>query len=394
MKKIVSFLLALVLIVCLIPSAMAATPEQTGAADTLYAMGLFKGTGMNPDGTPVYALDNIPTRNQAIIMLVRLLGKENEALEGDWEIPFTDVADSMRPYVGYAYTHGLTNGTSATTYSGANPIRANQYITFVLRALGYASETDFTVGDACAFSDEIGLTDGQYSAESAFTRGDVAAISASALDMCLKGTKETLLTKLVFEGSIQTNNFVKKTAGDAMQVSTSYPNENTGSYYPQWDYCTIDFNKPIDKAKYPTAYLYNLTEGTVQKLKTQRGISAYQCLLVLFDGKLKLDHEYCIYIPANTIYSESGDAYSSPVLMGFKTAENVVRINLGNRAKYLSRIAVLEGTDGSVYQARVNNGTPPLTFVDVAPGEYTLHIQGEVIGTLKVGTTKMQNISF
>jgi len=295
MKKFTSFLLTLVLITCMFPAVMAATPEQTSSADVLYAMGLFKGTGTNADGTPIYSLDDVPTRNQAIIMLVRLLGKESEALAGTWDIPFTDVSDSMRPYVGYAYTNGLTNGTTATTYSGANPIRANQYITFVLRVLGYSSETDFTVSDAYTFSDEIGLTNGQYSAESAFTRGDVAVISASALDVCLKGTKQALISKLIFDGSIQADNFAKLLDGTTMQVVSYFPTSSVKAYYPQWDYCAIDFNKTIDKNKYPTAYLYDLTDGVMQKLSTQRGIPAEHCLLVLFNNKLKLEHEYSLY---------------------------------------------------------------------------------------------------
>ena len=51
-------------------------------------------------------------------MLVRLLGKEEEALAGNWDLPFTDVSKTSAayPYIGYAYANGLTNGTSATTF--------------------------------------------------------------------------------------------------------------------------------------------------------------------------------------------------------------------------------------------------------------------------------------
>ena len=132
-KKLISILLASIMAFFLLPTAFAVTEEATEAAEALYELGLFKGTGTNADGTPVFALENTPTRNQAVIMLVRLLGKEGEALSGTWELPFTDVAkeSTAYPYIGYAYANGLTNGTSATTYSGTNPIRANQYITFV-----------------------------------------------------------------------------------------------------------------------------------------------------------------------------------------------------------------------------------------------------------------------
>ena len=179
-KRLSCIILTLVMIISLVPFAAAASDEATEAAEALYELGLFKGTGTNPDGTPIFDLDKTPTRNQAIIMLVRLLGKEEEAKAGTWNIPFTDVSDSMKPYIGYAYTNGLTNGYTATAYCGTNPIKANQYIAFVLRALGYESGKDFQVGTSYLLSDQLGITSGEYANASAFTRGDVAKISLNA----------------------------------------------------------------------------------------------------------------------------------------------------------------------------------------------------------------------
>ena len=175
-KRLSCIILTLVMIISLVPFAAAASDEATEAAEALYELGLFKGTGTNPDGTPIFDLDKTPTRNQAIIMLVRLLGKEEEAKAGTWKIPFTDVSDSMKPYIGYAYTNGLTNGYTATTYCGTNPIKANQYIAFVLRSLGYESGKDFEVSSSWKLSDKLGITNGQYENPSTFTRGDVAII--------------------------------------------------------------------------------------------------------------------------------------------------------------------------------------------------------------------------
>jgi len=133
--------LTIIILISIVPVASAATTEAIDAANSLYSLGLFQGTGINTDGTPIYDLDRAPTRHEAVTMLVRLLGKESEALSGTWSTPFTDVADWAKPYVGYA--NNLTTGTSETTFSGNNTVTATQYITFVLRALGYSSETDF-----------------------------------------------------------------------------------------------------------------------------------------------------------------------------------------------------------------------------------------------------------
>ena len=202
MKKIIFLMLTLSMLFCLVPSASAASDEANEAAEALYDLGLFKGTGTNPDGTPIFDLDKTPTRNQAVIMLVRLLGKEEDALAGEWELPFTDVSkgSTAYPYIGYAYANGLTSGTTTTTYSGTAPIKANQYITFVLRALGYESGKDFQVGTAYLLSDQLGITDGEYvNATTSFTRGDVAKISLAAhntTDLSLAIAKEKFVAYL------------------------------------------------------------------------------------------------------------------------------------------------------------------------------------------------------
>ena len=204
MKRLMTLMLALMMTLSLMtPAALAAKDDATEAAQTLYELGLFRGTGTNADGTPIFDLDKTPTRNQAVIMLVRLLGKEQEALSGSWSLPFTDVAkgSTAYPYIGYAYAHGLTNGTTATTYSGTAPIRANQYITFVLRAMGYESGKDFEVGTAWTLSDKLGITHGQYNAANAanFIRADVAKISVGALSAPLKSGKILLADRLMAE---------------------------------------------------------------------------------------------------------------------------------------------------------------------------------------------------
>ena len=182
MKRILSFVLSLVLVLSLIPSTFAASNEANEAAQSLYELGLFSGTGTDANGNPIFDLDRAPTRHEAVTMLVRLLGKGEEAENGTWNTPFTDVADWAKPYVGYAYTNDLTAGTSATTYSGNNTVTASEYLTFVLRALGYSSGADFQWDRAWQLSDSLGITNGQYNADTtSFTRGDVAIISYNAL---------------------------------------------------------------------------------------------------------------------------------------------------------------------------------------------------------------------
>ena len=57
------------------------------------------------------------TRSEAAVMLVRLLGKEDEALAQSPSHPFTDVPQWASPYVGWLWTNGLAKGVSATTFA-------------------------------------------------------------------------------------------------------------------------------------------------------------------------------------------------------------------------------------------------------------------------------------
>ena len=166
-------------------------------AEILYSMGLFVGTGTDASGGPVYELDRAPTRQEAAVMLVRLLGKEPEAAGGAWTHPFSDVDAWADKYVGYAYTMGLVLGVEDNKLGAGQEISAAEYLTFVLRALGYSdSKGDFSWKTANVFSAGIGLTSGEYGA-AGFTRGDIAEISLKALSQKLKNTDTSLIQSLV-----------------------------------------------------------------------------------------------------------------------------------------------------------------------------------------------------
>ncbi|NLB29464.1 MAG: hypothetical protein GX823_04480 [Clostridiales bacterium] len=192
-KKLISLLLALMLCVGFAVPALAASEEAVAAADALFELGLFRGRDANEDGTPNYALDDGLTRHEAVTMLVRLLGKENDALVGEWETPFADVADWAKPYVGYAYENGITNGISETEFGGDSAASASMYLTYVLRALGYDSNSDFAWDAAWELTDELEITAGQYGADSQFLRGDAVVVSSNALEVTVKDGELTLL---------------------------------------------------------------------------------------------------------------------------------------------------------------------------------------------------------
>ncbi len=174
-----------------------------GAANHLYEIGLFKGVGTNPDGSPHFALERAPNRVEALVMLIRLLGKEAEALSGDWTHPFTDVPGWADEYVGYAYEKKLTNGVSATSF-GTGDATAQMYLTFVLRSLGYsdAAGGQFTWDKPEALAESVGILPPGVDMKD-FLRADVTLISEAALSAKLKDSGVTLLDKLIADGAVK-----------------------------------------------------------------------------------------------------------------------------------------------------------------------------------------------
>lgn len=220
MKRIIAICLILIL-ACSAVNVCAASEDETQRADALHELGLFNGTGTNADGSPIYDLDKVPTRAEAITMLVRLLGKESEAKANAWDTPFTDVAEWAKPYVGYAYNNGLTSGTSAATFSGSNPVNETQYLTFILRALGYDDKAgDFQWDKAKDLSDTIGIT-GPGTSASVFNRGGIVSISYNALSAKLKDGSKTLIKSLYESKAVKTQE-VPQTLNDALaSIDTS-----------------------------------------------------------------------------------------------------------------------------------------------------------------------------
>ena len=269
-RRLTCLLLALILLLGMLPSVCAASDEAQTAADALHTLGLFNGTGSNADGTPIYDLDRTPTRHEAVTMLVRLLGKESDAKYGKWELPFTDVDAWAKPYVGYAYANGLTAGTGAATYSGGASVTSAQYITFVLRALGYTSGVDFEWDRAWELSDEIGLTDGRYDASTTvFTRGDVALISYRALSLCLKDTdtplSATLTASRTLDGYWHINHetdvsFIEEVryySGNTYASATICTLKDTGLYYYSYEEGTFSItNGVMDYTELSVSYYY------------------------------------------------------------------------------------------------------------------------------------------
>ncbi len=113
-------------------------PLWYSCAKELWNDGLFLGSNGSFD------LDRPLTRAEGVVTTIRLLGKEAEAKATTTGVTFTDVPDWAKPYVAYAVKSGIANGYSASKFGSSDPMTAPQFITLVLRALGYQDGVDFT----------------------------------------------------------------------------------------------------------------------------------------------------------------------------------------------------------------------------------------------------------
>lgn len=164
---------------------LSAATDYNAMAAALKTLHLFKGsfTGYGEG----YDLEVAPTRLQALIMFIRVLGEEEAALSWSGSIPFTDVAAGTQAaqYVGYAYAMGYTNGFTATTFRPAQGITVNQYMEFMLRALGYSSSANTDLAstlDNAVASGVITPWEQAMLTATSFLRAELVYISYCALD--------------------------------------------------------------------------------------------------------------------------------------------------------------------------------------------------------------------
>ena len=149
-----------------------------------------------------YDLEAAPTRLQALIMFIRVLGEEDQALAWSGTTPFRDIEKGSQAerYVGYAYEKGYTNGYTATSFRPAGAVNAYQYMEFVLRAMGYSSASNTDLASTLIRAVSAGvLTMGEAAQLQAdtFLRAELVYISYYALEAELPSGEETLADRLM-----------------------------------------------------------------------------------------------------------------------------------------------------------------------------------------------------
>lgn len=169
--------------------------DYNALADALFEMGLFQGSGTAYGNG--YDLEVPSTRIMGVVMFLRLIGEEQTALSSTAVNPFADTPAWCDRYVAYAFEKGYTNGVGENAagqllFAPDRQISANEYMTLILRALGYTDSgtaPDFTWDTAVSKSVSYGiLTSGEQAmlSQNSFLRAQVVYLSYFSLNASMK----------------------------------------------------------------------------------------------------------------------------------------------------------------------------------------------------------------
>lgn len=248
MKRICSFLVALFMLLAICLPVCAA--DQSVYADALRDITLFRGTDKG------YELESSLTREQGVTMILRLLGKEKTALAKPISHPFADTKNYtwFDPYLGFAYAQEITKGVSDTVFGYGAVMTEAQFLTMVLRVLGYHDADDgsgdFTWDNPYMLAEQVGLVEGERKAP--FLRGDMVEVCWNAiLADRADSEKPTIINELIETGVVKESEFklVQKALQDAMAPDETESETTGGSSYSSRPYVSpIPPKLTIDKA--------------------------------------------------------------------------------------------------------------------------------------------------
>lgn len=193
-KRIITFFLILTIVLSWTATSLAAAQTTQDQKTTA-----LKDLGI-ASGIPSFDLTKNLTKVDAVVMYLRLLGKDSEAKISTYKNPFKDVPTWASKYIAYANSKGLASGTSKTTFGSNYAVTSEQFLTFMLKALGYNDNAngDFNSKTVIQKAEKLGIIpSAKYKAGAKLTRGNSVEIIYSVLGANKKDGKATLAKSLV-----------------------------------------------------------------------------------------------------------------------------------------------------------------------------------------------------
>lgn len=191
MKRVLSLVLALVMVLGMIPMGFAA--DQT-AGEILKGYKIIEGYENGSLGE-----DNHLNRAEMMVVLARMMGKGQEAKAFALPSSFTDLEGFgwAVPWIAYAELNEWTAGVGAGKFNPAGEVTLQEAAVFMLKALGYVADTDFTWANAVEVATAKSLLAGVSVAHTnAVKRGELFTVMINTLNTNVKDGSATLGVKL------------------------------------------------------------------------------------------------------------------------------------------------------------------------------------------------------
>ncbi len=196
MRKILSLVLVLALVLGAFPAF--ADVDQYEVANKLKEYKVLVG---NEAGDLM--LDEYLTREQAMVVLSRLMGVEEDAKGTTLQSSFTDVDHPYyEPFIAYAELKGWTNGIGNGLFGYGQELKVQEFAAYMLRVLGHEVEYEKVMDTA----KDLGLLNDVVNTDPAASilRGETAVMMNNALMAKPVNSEMTLLQVLGLEGETET----------------------------------------------------------------------------------------------------------------------------------------------------------------------------------------------
>lgn len=208
MKKVLITILILLIISANPLITLASNCLYEKEAEQFYKFGLYKGRTnniFNPE------LELLADRESGIIMLLRLLNEEQNAMDlDDLEVDkllnnFVDSSEISvwaRKQVAYAVKAGIVRGFPDMTLKPKESLTSKMYCTMMLKALGYDFEFNESVVLLCDISNIVGKKS-SFMKEGPINRDLLVGISYYTLSAPFKQDGKTIKQKLLDAGVLK-----------------------------------------------------------------------------------------------------------------------------------------------------------------------------------------------
>ncbi len=193
MRKILSLVLVLALVLGAFPAFADNGMSELEIANKLKEFKVLVG---NESGDLM--LDEYLTREQALVILARLMGVEEEAKNTMLQSSFTDVDHPYyEPFIAYAELKGWTNGIGNGLFGYGQKLTVQQCAAYMLRALGYDTPYEGVVETA----QNLGLLEGVAASDATamILRGQTAVMMYNTLMTKPNNSDMTLMQQLGLE---------------------------------------------------------------------------------------------------------------------------------------------------------------------------------------------------